>query len=65
MLFPEIEPNEQGMLNVSPLHSIYWERSGNPNGLSVLIIHGGPGGELRQTNHWDYHFFPNRWNVVD
>ena len=44
MLFPEIEPKEQGILKVSPLHSIYWERSGNPNGSSVLIVHGGPGG---------------------
>ena len=44
MLFPEIEPKEQGILKVSPLHSIYWERTGNPNGSSVLIVHGGPGG---------------------
>ena len=44
MIFPEIEPTEQGLLKVSSLHSIYWERSGNPNGIPILIIHGGPGG---------------------
>ena len=44
MIFPEIEPYEQGILKVSSLHSIYWERSGNSKGSPVLVIHGGPGG---------------------
>ena len=61
MLFPEIEPNEQGMLNVSPLHSIYWERSGNPNGLSVLIIHGGPGGGSSPS--YRRYFDPKKFNI--
>ena len=62
MLFPEIEPNEQGMLNVSQLHSIYWERSGNPNGLSVLIIHGGPGGGSSPS--YRRYFDPKKFNIV-
>ena len=61
MLFPDIEPNEQGMLNVSPLHSIYWERSGNPNGLSVLIIHGGPGGGSSPS--YRRYFDPKKFNI--
>mgnify|MGYP001187986762 CR=1 FL=1 len=44
MIFPEIEPSQQGLLKVSELHSIYWERSGNPKGKPILILHGGPGG---------------------
>lgn len=43
-LFPPVEPNETGMLNVSDGHSIYFEVSGNPNGKPVVVCHGGPGG---------------------
>jgi len=31
-------------LRVSDIHEIYWEESGNPNGLPVVALHGGPGG---------------------
>ncbi len=48
MIFPEIEPKQQGRLKVSPLHSIYWEISGNPEGAAILIVHGGPGGGSSQ-----------------
>ena len=43
-LYPPIEARRSGFLRVSDLHEIYWEESGNPNGLPVLGIHGGPGG---------------------
>ena len=62
MLFPEIEPKEQGILKVSPLHSIYWERSGNPNGSSVLIVHGGPGGGSSPS--YRRYFDPMKFNIV-
>ncbi|NTG47052.1 prolyl aminopeptidase [Agrobacterium rhizogenes] len=42
-LYPEIEPYEQGMLGVGDANSIYWMQSGNPNGVPVVILHGGPG----------------------
>ncbi|NKB59455.1 MAG: prolyl aminopeptidase [Alphaproteobacteria bacterium] len=42
-LFPDIEPYERGRLAVDPPHDLYWEQSGNPNGVPVLFIHGGPG----------------------
>lgn len=45
-MYPEIEPFETGMLPVSDLHTIYFERCGNPNGLPVVFLHGGPGGGL-------------------
>ena len=41
-LFQAIEPREQGFLKVSKIHSIYWERTGNPKGKKILVIHGGP-----------------------
>lgn len=43
MLYPEIEPYDQGMLNVGDDHALYWETCGNPNGKPVVVLHGGPG----------------------
>ena len=45
-LYPEIEPFDSGMLKVSDLHTIYYERVGNPDGIPVVFLHGGPGGGL-------------------
>ena len=61
MIFPEIEPKEKGTLKVSSLHSIYWERSGNPKGLPILIIHGGPGGG--SSPGYRRYFDPERFNI--
>jgi proline iminopeptidase len=43
-LYPPIEPYDEGMLPVSPVHTIYYEQSGNPRGTPVVFLHGGPGG---------------------
>jgi proline iminopeptidase len=45
-LYPEIEPFDSGMLKVSDIHEIYYERVGNPDGIPVVFLHGGPGGGL-------------------
>src|SRR5256884_3277557 len=42
-LYPEIEPYEQGFLEVSDGNSIYWEICGNPDGKPAVVLHGGPG----------------------
>jgi proline iminopeptidase len=42
--FPPIEPRRTGMLPVDDLHSLYWEECGNPDGIPVVYVHGGPGG---------------------
>jgi proline iminopeptidase len=54
-LYPEIEPYRTGTLRVSPLHEIYFEESGNPEGKPVVFVHGGPGGgtEPRQRRLFD------------
>ncbi|TAM61512.1 MAG: prolyl aminopeptidase [Rhodanobacter sp.] len=43
-LYPEIEPFDSGFLEVSALHTLYYEQSGNPQGKPVVFLHGGPGG---------------------
>ena len=42
--YPPIEPFKTGYLKVSSLHEIHYELCGNPDGIPVLILHGGPGG---------------------
>ncbi|MEQ8444068.1 MAG: prolyl aminopeptidase [Alphaproteobacteria bacterium] len=42
-LYPAIEPRESGYMEVEAPHSIYWEECGNPDGIPVCFLHGGPG----------------------
>lgn len=42
-LFPEIEPYSSGFLEVDDEHKLYWEQSGNPDGVPIVLLHGGPG----------------------
>lgn len=42
-LFPSIEPYKVHNIPVDKDHTLYVEESGNPNGLSVVFLHGGPG----------------------
>jgi len=42
-LYPEIKPHKKGWLAVDNLHHLYWEQSGNPQGVPVVFLHGGPG----------------------
>lgn len=42
-LFPAIEPYSRGFLQRDGGHEIYWEQSGNPEGVPVVFLHGGPG----------------------
>src|ERR1700693_2462757 len=42
-LYPTIEPYRTGRLRVSPVHDLYFEESGNPEGKPVVFLHGGPG----------------------
>ncbi len=42
-LYPAILPNHHFTLAVSPLHTLYVEECGNPHGLPVVFLHGGPG----------------------
>ena len=61
-LFPPIEPRESGLLTVSDIHKIYWERSGNPAGEKILIIHGGPGGGSQPR--YRRYFDPEKFDII-
>lgn len=42
-LFPPTTPYSNGYLAVDETHNLYWEQSGNPEGVPILLLHGGPG----------------------
>jgi len=48
-LYPSLEPYRSGRLQVSPIHNIYFEECGNPQGKPVVVLHGGPGGGCSPT----------------
>lgn len=43
-LYPPIEPFDQRIMEVEGGHRIYMEQSGKPDGIPVIVLHGGPGG---------------------
>ena len=43
-LYPPTDPYDQRMLDVGQGHRVYVEQCGNPAGLPVVVLHGGPGG---------------------
>ena len=61
-MYPIQEPRRSGLLQVSELHQIYWEESGNPDGIPVIFLHGGPGaGASPQSRGF---FNPKKYRVV-
>ncbi len=60
--FPPIEPYETGMLDVGDGASMYWECSGNPNGVAALYLHGGPGSGCTPGSR--RYFDPERFRII-
>lgn len=61
-LYPPIEPHASGWLETGSVHRVYWEVSGDPAGIPVLFIHGGPG---TGTSPVQRRFFdPARFRIV-
>lgn len=61
-LFPEIKPYARHELRVDDLHTLYIEECGEPEGIPVLFIHGGPGAGCSKT---DRRFFdPQLYRII-
>ena len=61
-LYPKIEPYKEFKLNVSNLHTIHVEESGNKNGKPVIFLHGGPGGGIEPV--YRQYFNPKKWRII-
>src|SRR5271167_3374823 len=61
-LYPVIEPYVSGRLAVDEIHAVYWEECGNPDGIPVVFLHGGPGGGCSASSR--RFFDPARYRVV-
>ena len=61
-LYPKINPYNTLRLQVSDLHNIYVEESGNPNGRPVIFLHGGPGGGIESI--YRQYFNPEKWRII-
>lgn len=61
-LYPEIEPFSVSSLKVSSLHTIYFEECGNPDGVPVVFLHGGPGSGCNATQR--RFFDPKHYRII-
>ncbi|MDO8610257.1 MAG: prolyl aminopeptidase, partial [bacterium] len=61
-LYPPIEPYKTEFLKVSEIHSIYLEQSGNPNGIPIIVLHGGPGGRTKSEHRQIFN--PEKFRVI-
>jgi len=61
-LYPAIEPYVRHTLEVDPPHKIHVQECGNPRGIPVLFVHGGPGGGC-EPYHRQY-FDPQRYRII-
>lgn len=62
VLFPEIKPYKRHQLKVSDIHELYVDEAGNPNGLPVLFVHGGPGSACDASSRRFYD--PSKYRII-
>jgi proline iminopeptidase len=61
-MYPEVEPHDQGFLEVGDGNRVYWETCGNPRGKPAVVFHGGPGSGC---SPWFRSFFdPDAYRLV-
>ena len=61
-MFAPLDTYASGMLDVSGSHRLYWEQSGNPKGLPIVFLHGGPGAGTAPA--YRRFFDPDRYRII-
>jgi proline iminopeptidase len=61
-LYPQIEPYQNGMLDVGEGHALYWERCGTPGAKPAVFLHGGPGAGISPDHRRQ--FDPARYDIL-
>ena len=60
--YPRIKPYAIHELIVDGLHTLYIEESGNPKGIPVLFVHGGPGSGCTENDRC--FFDPEKYRII-
>ncbi len=62
ILYPEIKPYARHDIKVDDVHTLYVEECGDPDGIPVLFVHGGPGAGSSKS---DRRFFdPEKFRII-
>lgn len=61
-LYPPIEPYAVHHLDVGGGHTVYVEECGNPDGIPVVFLHGGPGGGCKIYQRSFFH--PQKFRAI-
>lgn len=61
-LYPEIKPYAEHRLKVGEPHELHVEESGDPTGIPVLFVHGGPGAGCSARNRG--FFDPEKYRII-
>ena len=62
LLYPEIKPFARHDIKVDEIHTIYVEQCGNPDGIPILFVHGGPGAGISKTDR--RYFDPEKYHII-
>jgi proline iminopeptidase len=61
-LYEPYEPFNKGYLDVGDDHIMYFEESGNPKGIPIVYVHGGPGDYLKPRHRQIFN--PVKYHVI-
>lgn len=61
-LYPSLHAYHHFMLAVDDIHELYVEECGNPDGIPIVFLHGGPGAGC-ESYHRRY-FDPDRYRII-
>ncbi|MDH5391965.1 MAG: prolyl aminopeptidase [Gammaproteobacteria bacterium] len=61
-LYPELHAYKQQFLQVDEVHRLYLEESGNPDGIPVVFLHGGPGANSEPLHR--RFFDPRKYRII-
>ena len=61
-LYSPIDPFDQRVLDVGDNHHVYVEQCGNPKGIPVVVLHGGPGGGCSPAMR--RYFDPDKYRII-
>ncbi|MDD5125490.1 prolyl aminopeptidase, partial [Methylovulum sp.] len=61
-LYPELQPFQTFFLETNSVHQVYVEQSGNPDGIPVIFLHGGPCSGTK-PDHRRF-FNPEKYHII-